>query len=60
MIDLLFIVVLIAFFTLMVAFVKACERIIGPELADTGRSPTTQNSTPEPIDNPSPPEEVPA
>jgi hypothetical protein len=60
MLDLLFIVVLIAFFALMVGFVKLCERIIGPEAADTGRSATTESSTPDPIDNPSSPEEVPA
>lgn len=60
MLDLLFIVVLIAFFALMVAFVRMCERIIGPETPETGRATTTESSTPEPIDNPSPPEEVPA
>ncbi len=38
--DLLFIAVLTAFFALSVVFVKACERIIGPDTeaqrADTG------------------------
>jgi hypothetical protein len=58
MLDLLFIVVLIAFFALMVGFVKLCERIIGPGSADTGRSTTIEGSTPDPIDNPSSPEEV--
>jgi hypothetical protein len=60
MLDLLFIVVLIAFFALMVGFVKVCERIIGPEALDTGRPAASERSTLDPIDNPSSPEEVPA
>jgi hypothetical protein len=32
MTDVIFLAVLIAFFALAVVFVKACERIIGPDL----------------------------
>ena len=31
MADLLFVVVIVAFFALMIAFVRVCERIIGPD-----------------------------
>ena len=31
MADLLFVVVIVAFFALMVAFVRVCERIVGPD-----------------------------
>jgi hypothetical protein len=32
MIDVLMLAILVAFFALAVAFVKACERIIGPDI----------------------------
>jgi hypothetical protein len=35
--DVIFIAILVAFFALTVLFVKACERIIGPDL-EAGRS----------------------
>lgn len=33
--DLVFVAVIVAFFALTVAYVKGCERIVGPD-ADTG------------------------
>ena len=39
MVDLLFIVILVAFFALMVTFVRLCERIVGKEGAvDSGQT----------------------
>ena len=32
--DLLFVVVTVAFFALAVAYVKGCERIVGPDTGD--------------------------
>ena len=38
MTDVIFLAILVAFFALAVVFVKACERIIGPDLeAERGR-----------------------
>jgi hypothetical protein len=33
--DLIFIAILVAFFALALAFIKACERIIGPDVEAT-------------------------
>ena len=56
MIDLLFIVILVAFFALMVAFVRLCERIVGKDEADrTDAVPEdteidpTEHTTPEEV-----------
>ena len=44
MTDVLFIAVLVAFFALCVLFVRACERIIGPDLeADAPADETTDS-----------------
>ncbi len=43
--DVIFLVVLMAFFALTVVFVKACERIIGPDVeAARSESPTEATS----------------
>ena len=43
MADLLVLVLLLAFFTLAVAFVRGCERIIGPDLeAEATTEPETE------------------
>jgi len=53
MADLLYVVVIIAFFALMVAFVRVCERIVGTdEAVGTESDPDRSESTT--------PEEVPA
>jgi hypothetical protein len=69
--DLLFIATLVAFFVLMVAFVRLCERIVGKEeatgsdspsdvgdSADTSKGPTKTTAATA-VDNTTP-EEVPA
>ncbi len=40
MVDLLLLLVLAAFFGLSLAFVRACERIIGPDVAETPAEPS--------------------
>jgi hypothetical protein len=45
--DLIFVVILTAFFALAVVFVKACERIIGPDIeaarSEAGAAETTDD-----------------
>jgi hypothetical protein len=58
--DLLFIVILVAFFALMVAFVRLCERIVGKDEAmGTDPALADADSVVERTSNPAP-EEVPA
>ena len=46
MADLLYVVVIIAFFALMVAFVRVCERIVGTdEAVGTDSEPDRSEST---------------
>ena len=42
MADVVFIAVMVAFFALALAFVRACDRIIGPETETVGRSEATE------------------
>jgi hypothetical protein len=44
--DLLFLVILVAFFAVAVVFVHACERIIGPDLE--AAASVSDSTTPEP------------
>jgi hypothetical protein len=44
--DLIFVVVVVAFFALSVAYVKACERIVGP---DTGTELPGDGEADEPV-----------
>jgi hypothetical protein len=43
--DVLFVVILVAFFALAVVFVRACDRIIGPDLESV---PVTETEAAEP------------
>jgi hypothetical protein len=46
--DVLFVAVLFAFFALAVVFVRACERIIGPDLeAEASAADTTEPERPD-------------
>jgi len=63
--DLIFIVTLVAFFALMVALVRMCERIIGKEEAvgsdhDNDDAPTESDRTDTTTPDTTTPEEVPA
>ena len=46
MADLLFLVILVAFFAVAVVFVRACERIIGPDLEAEATIADAQTSEP--------------
>ena len=59
MVDLLFVVILVAFFALMVAFVRICERIVGKEEA-LGAGPVGQHTSDTDVDTDTVTEEVPA
>jgi hypothetical protein len=43
-VDLLFVVILVAFFALMVAFVHVCERVVGKD-EPVGTGPMTESDT---------------
>ena len=45
--DLLVIAFLVAFFSIAVLFVRACERIIGPDLEAEATTADADSSTPE-------------
>ena len=47
MADLLFLVILVAFFAVAVVFVHACERIIGPDLEAAASDTVISESEPE-------------
>jgi hypothetical protein len=42
MADVVFLAVMVAFFALALVFVRACDRIIGPETDTAGTSQTTE------------------
>ena len=44
MVDLLFVAILVAFFALMVAFVRLCERVVGKD-EPAGTGPATGSDT---------------
>jgi hypothetical protein len=44
MADLIFIAILVAFFALMVAFVRVCERVVGKD-GSAGTVPATESDT---------------
>jgi hypothetical protein len=44
--DVLFLAILVAFFAVAVVFVRACERIIGPDLEAEATIPDTETSEP--------------
>lgn len=46
--DVIFVAVVIAFFAVAVAYVKGCERIVGPD--DVVRVPSDDGSSDEPAD----------
>jgi hypothetical protein len=49
--DVLFLFIIVAFFALMVAFVRVCERVVGTEevIADSVEAPGSESTIPEEV-----------
>ena len=48
MIDLLFVAVMVAFFLLAMAFVRACDHLVGPDVTSAGRAAEESEPGPAP------------
>ncbi len=59
MVDLLFVAILVAFFALMVGFVRICERVVGKD-EPAGTGPTAESETDTTQTDTTTTEEVPA